>query len=149
MPVTAAKQVAAGPKPAEHDFMPALFGLEYSTYGVKRETFFVSFLLHTLLAAGLIVSSSFVYTHRQEIKTTVSGIVTDISPYILPPAKDEAGGGGGGGDRDKLQASKGNLPKLSDQQFTPPMVVVRNVDPKLPMEPTVVVPPQIPLPTGG
>jgi TonB family protein len=53
------------------------------------------------------------------------------------------GGGGGGGDRDKLQASQGRLPKQSMQQFTPPAVVVRNEAPKLPMEPTVVIPPQV------
>ena len=147
VPKPAVAAVAASSQ--AHDFMPALFGLEYSTYGVKRETFMVSFLLHTVLAAVIIVSSTFVYTHRQEIKATISGTVTDISPYILPPAADKAGGGGGGGDRDKLQASKGNLPKLSNQQITPPMVVIRNPNPKLAVEPTVVVPPQIPLPTGG
>ena len=54
-----------------------------------------------------------------------------------------AGGGGGGGDRDKIQASPGRLPKQSMQQFTPPAVVVRNPDPKLPMEPTVVIPPEV------
>lgn len=146
---TAVKPAVAPRTTAEHDFMPALFGLEYSTYGTKRETFLVSFLLHTAMAAALIVSSSFLYSHRDEIKKTVSNVVIDISPYVLPPAKDQAGGGGGGGDRDKLAASKGNLPKLAKDQFVPPMVVIRNENPKLPMEPTVVVPPQIPLPTGG
>jgi protein TonB len=149
MVAPAVKTAVAARTSAEHDFMPALFGLEYSTYGTKRETFFISFLLHTVLAAALIVSSTFVYSHRDEIKAKISGAVTDISPYILPPSADQAGGGGGGGDRDKLQASKGNLPKLARDQFTPPVVVIRNENPKLPMEPTVVVPPQIPLPTGG
>jgi periplasmic protein TonB len=65
----------------------------------------------------------------------------DIPP--LPPSKTAAGGGGGGGDRDILQASKGKLPKFSMQQIVPPMVVVRNENPKLTAEPTVVVPPQI------
>ena len=61
----------------------------------------------------------------------------------LPPSKTQSGGGGGGGDRDKLQASPGRLPKQSMQQFTPPMAVVRNPNPKLAMEPTIVVPPDI------
>src|ERR1051326_2316753 len=134
---------------ASRDFMPALFGLEYSTYGTKPTNFVCSFVLHTLLVVVLLISGTFVVSHRQEIKATVTGVVTDISPYVLPPAKDQAGGGGGGGDRDKLAASKGNLPKLAKDQFVPPMVVIRNENPKLPMEPTVVVPPQIPLPTGG
>ncbi len=60
--------------------------------------------------------------------------------------KDQtAGGGGGGGDRDKLQAPKGKLPKLAMEQITPPAMVIRNDHPKLPVEPTVVVPPQIKL----
>ena len=149
MPGTAVQPAIATAKAAEHEFMPALFGLEYSTYGSKRENFYVSFLLHMVLAVGIVLSSSFVYSHRQEITQKVTGVVTDISPYILPPAKDQAGGGGGGGDHDKLQASKGNLPKLAAQQITPPMVVIRNEHPKLAVDPTVVVPPQIPLPTGG
>ena len=57
--------------------------------------------------------------------------------------RPSSGGGGGGGDRDKLQASQGRLPKQSMQQFTPPMAVVRNLDPKLAVAPTIVVPPQV------
>ena len=129
--------------------MPALFGLEYSTYGTKPTNFVVSFLLHTLMAALLLISGSFLVSHRQDIKVTVTGVVTDISPYILPPSSTKAGGGGGGGDRDKLAATKGALPKLSREQFTPPAVVIRNRDPKLPMEPTVVGPPDIKLPQTG
>ena len=115
MPGIAVKPAPAPRPQAEHDFMPALFGLEYSTYGTKRENFLVSFLVHTVLVAALIVSSSFLYQHRQDIKIAVSGAVTEISPYILPSSPDKVGGGGGGGDRDKLEASKGKLPKLSNQ----------------------------------
>jgi len=63
----------------------------------------------------------------------------------LKPSKTQVGGGGGGGDRDVLQASKGRLPKFSMQQITPPMVVVRNEHPKLAVEPTIVIPPQVQL----
>ncbi|HMC58714.1 MAG TPA: energy transducer TonB, partial [Candidatus Solibacter sp.] len=66
---------------------------------------------------------------------------SDIPP--LPPSKTQVGGGGGGGDRDVLQATKGKLPKLAMTQITPPMVVVRNEHPKLAVEPTVVIPPQV------
>jgi TonB family protein len=74
--------------------------------------------------------------------------VTLVDPSDLPPlkpSKTQVGGGGGGGDRDVLQASKGKLPKLSMQQITPPVVVVRNEHPKLAVEPTIVVPPQVQL----
>ncbi len=78
------------------------------------------------------------------------GVVTDISPYLpLPPSKTRAGGGGGGGDRDKLAAPKGALPKLSKDQIVPPAIVIRNDNPKLAVDPSVVVPPQIKLPTVG
>jgi TonB family protein len=71
-----------------------------------------------------------------------------IDPGDLPalqPSKTLSGGGGGGGDRDKLQASAGRLPKQSMQQFTPPMAVVRNLQPKLEVPPTIVVPPEVKL----
>src|SRR5512146_594751 len=113
--------------PQQPDFMPTLFGLDYSTYGAQPTNFLVSFILHSLAVIGIIAITTYVLSHRQEIKATVTQVFTaDISPYVLPPAKTQAGGGGGGGDRDKLAASKGALPKLSTQQVTPPMVVVRN-----------------------
>jgi protein TonB len=74
--------------------------------------------------------------------------VTLVDPGDLPalkPSKTQVGGGGGGGDRDVLQASKGKLPKLSMQQITPPVVVIRNPAPKLAVDPTIIVPPQVQL----
>src|SRR5579863_1507718 len=74
--------------------------------------------------------------------------VTLVDPGDLPalkPSKTQVGGGGGGGDRDILQASRGKLPKLSMQQITPPVVVVRNEAPKLAVDPTIIVPPQVQL----
>ena len=62
-------------------------------------------------------------------------------------AHDTVGGGGGGGDHDKLVAPKGKLPKFAMKQFTPPVIVARNDHPKLAMEPSVVVPPQVKMPS--
>ena len=45
----------------------------------------------------------------------------------------------------RLVAPKGKLPKFSMQQITPPAMVIRNDNPKLAVEPTVVVPPQVKL----
>jgi len=129
--------------------LPTLFGEGYGTYQVRRETFVISFFLHIVTAAAIVLSSSYLYSHRQEIKQEVTGLVVDISPYVLPPSLTRAGGGGGGGDRDKLAAPKGALPKLSREQITPPAVVIRNEAPKLAVEPTVVVPPNISLPHTG
>lgn len=131
------------------EILPTLFGSGYGIYEVKRTTFILSFLLHVLGIILIATASLYIVQKQPEIKRHVIGLVADISPYVLPPAKNEAGGGGGGGDRDKLAASKGNLPKLAREQITPPAVVLRNDDPKLAVEPTVVVPPEIMLPTGG
>jgi periplasmic protein TonB len=78
-------------------------------------------------------------TKPHEVVTLIAP--DDIPP--LPPSKTQAGGGGGGGDRDKFQAPKGKLPKLAMEQITPPMMVVRNDHPKLAVEPTVVIPPEV------
>ena len=129
--------------------LPTLFGEGYGSYRMHSLTFVFSFLGHVLLAAALLASGHFVVTHRQQIQQQVVGVITDISPYILPPSKSQSGGGGGGGDRDKLQASKGALPKFAREQLAPPAAVVRNESPKLPVEPTVVVPPDILLPHTG
>src|SRR5215475_4745030 len=49
------------------------------------------------------------------------------------------GGGGGGGNRSLLPASQGTLPKAAARQFTPPSAERLNPEPKLIMEPTIVV----------
>ncbi len=80
--------------------------------------------------------------------TSQKPIVALVDPSDLPPlkpAKTQVGGGGGGGDHDVLQASKGKLPKLSMTQITPPAAVIRVQNPKLAVEPTIVVPPQVQL----
>ncbi|HEX9760951.1 MAG TPA: energy transducer TonB [Candidatus Acidoferrales bacterium] len=74
-------------------------------------------------------------------------IQIDLSPYMtqLPPGEKKAGGGGGGGERNPVPATRGRLPKFSMQQLSPP-ALARNPDPKLAVEPTVVVPPEIRVP---
>jgi TonB family protein len=58
--------------------------------------------------------------------------------------------GGGGGNRDPLPASRGDLPRASlDPQLAPPTVVLPKEPPKLAVDPTVMVAPEVPLPHGG
>src|SRR6516225_7073166 len=150
-PVVTKTEAPKPPKVEErHDILPTLFGEGEGLYRQRKETFVYSFILH-MIAAGLIIWSGFwVHEHKDEIKQQVVGLVTDISPYVpLPVSKTKAGGGGGGGDRDKLQAPKGALPKLSKDQIVPPAIVVPTENPKLTVDPSVVVPPQIKLPTQG
>lgn len=131
----------------EPAILPTLFGEGYGLYKTRKSTLVLSFLAHALAIVLLLVSGRFVAAHRPEIRQQVVGIVTEVSPYLLPPSATKAGGGGGGGDRDKLAASKGALPRFSREQLAPPAVVVRNENPKLAVEPTVVVPPEIYLAT--
>lgn len=116
-------------------------------YSHKKDGALASTAVHVVLLALLIGGTLF--ARRLPKTTTVRGpvmpLLADNDIPTLPPSKTQVGGGGGGGDRDKLAATKGRLPKLSMEQITPPMVVVRNQNPKLAVEPTVVVPPQIKL----
>jgi len=114
-------------------------------YNYKKNGVFGSTVVHMValsLIIGLTILGRRVIEHVKKPDATVTLIAPDDIPP-LPPSKTQAGGGGGGGDRDILKASKGRLPKFSMEQITPPMVVVRNDNPKLTAEPTVVVPPQI------
>jgi len=114
-------------------------------YDYKRNGALGSTVVHILAVAVIIGGTILGRRVVQQIEKpheTVTLLAPDDIP-ALPPSKTQVGGGGGGGDRDKFQAPKGKLPKLAMEQITPPMVVVRNPNPKLAVEPTVVVPPQI------
>ena len=111
-------------------------------YNYKGRGAFGSTVIH-VLALAVIIAGTYVGRKIVEVakpKETVLLIAPGELP-VLPPSKTLSGGGGGGGDRDKLQASEGRLPKQSMQQFTPPLAVVRNPDPKLPMNESILVPP--------
>jgi len=98
-----------------------------------------------ILAVAAIIAATYLGKRIVDVakpKDTVLLIAPDDLP-VLPPSSTKSGGGGGGGDRDKLQASQGRLPKQSMQQFTPPAAVIRNPNPKLAIDPTVVMPPDI------
>jgi protein TonB len=114
-------------------------------YDYKKNGALGSTAVH-VLAVIVIIGGTMLGRRVVQQITKPSEVVTLIAPDDippLPPSKTQAGGGGGGGDRDKFQASKGRLPKLSMQQITPPMVVVRNDHPKLAVEPTIVIPPEV------
>jgi len=147
-PVVSNPQASKVPPP-KPDILPTLFGEGYGIYEVRKGSFVISFLLNTLCVAALIAAGSWVAANPGKVAKNVELLMTDISPVILSPAPDVAGGGGGGGDRDKLESPKGALPKQSLQQITPPAVVVRNENPKLEVDPTVLVPPEIKLPNVG
>ncbi len=137
----------APPAEQKHEILPTLFGDGYGLYEVRKGSFVVSFLLNSAILALLIWVTSWTASHAPQIKKVV-GLSVDISPYVLPPSKDISGGGGGGGSHDINPASKGALPKFAKTQIAPPTVLPME-QPKLPVTPTVVVPPEIKLPQVG
>jgi periplasmic protein TonB len=116
-------------------------------YNYKKDGAFGSTIAHvvviSLIIGGTIWARRLV--PKVEAKPQTSTQLIDPGDFIpLKPANTQAGGGGGGGDHDVLQASRGKLPKFSLQpQITPPSAVIRNMNPKLAVEPTVMVPPDI------
>jgi TonB family protein len=113
-------------------------------YNYKGRGAFGSTVIHLAGLAVIVSGALFARKVVDKIqpKQTVELIAPDSIP-TLQPSKTLAGGGGGGGDRDKLQASKGRLPRQSMEQFTPPTVIVRNEHPLLPKEATVIIPPEV------
>jgi TonB family protein len=118
----------------------------WGLYGRQKKSFMMSTGFQVLCAVLLftVASSKAVQDKVQEYVPLVSPI--DLAPPDAAPKKQTMQGGGGGGDRSPLPASKGRLPKQALRQFTPPMAVVNNLNPKLMMEPSIIVPPDVPLP---
>ncbi len=104
-----------------------------------------SIAFHGVIIALLLVSGHFAAKKAKPLIHEVALLLpSDIMPYIADPKP--AGGGGGGGDRSPTPASKGVLPKFAREQYTPPAVVIRNQNPKLMMDPTLIGPPDLKLP---
>ena len=116
---------------------------QYNNY--RANGVFISALVHVGIL-GLLLSGA-LFGHQIVQKVVSRQTVTLIAPspdsYALPTSKKLVSGGGGGGDHDPLPAPKGRLPKVAMQQITPPAIVMRNEKPKLAVQPTVVVPPQV------
>lgn len=112
--------------------------------GNENKSRFMSVGIHAgIVLLGLLIGTNKVV--QQKIKDAVPLIAPDISPY-MPKKAQVMGGGGGGGDRSPTPPSKGKLPRPAPKQFTPPMAVVNNPQPKLVMEPTLIIQQDAPIP---
>jgi periplasmic protein TonB len=125
----------------------------WGEYNYKKKGATFSTVAHAALIGSLIAVSIIGARVKpvEQPKQSVTELVmpADLVMPITPKKQDTLAGGGGGGDRDKLQAPKGKLPKLAMEQITPPAMVIRNEHPKLEVEPTVVMPPQVKLPMAN
>ncbi|MFL6300810.1 MAG: energy transducer TonB [Terriglobales bacterium] len=133
------------PQPiAQADILPTLFGKGYGNYDVQPNNFLYSFLTHIVIGV-LIIVIPILLAKNPEPKIQAISVFTELSPYVLPASPKVVGGGGGGDEHLKVEASKGALPRLAQMQITPPTTHIENIDPKLAVAPTVVMPP-IPMP---
>jgi periplasmic protein TonB len=122
-----------------------LFSSNVISFPLSPSRLAISFALHVIALAVVSASSMWLF-NSETVRTRVAQFVPITSDFLLPVAPGKIGGGGGGGDHDKMSASKGTPPRFSTEQLTPPAAVVRNDDPKLTAEPTVVGPPDVLLP---
>lgn len=118
-------------------------------YGGQEKTAGLSsVLIHCGVVALLAVIGTNKYVQQKIRDVTPLIAPVDIAAWQPknPQQKQAMGGGGGGGDRSPTPPSKGKLPRAALKQFTPPTAVVRNENPKLPMEPTIIAQPDANLP---
>jgi len=116
-----------------------------SEYSSKSRA--VSMVVHVgLVVLALVIGGN--KEIREEITQRAVLIAPVLEAYVptQAPKKQLSGGGGGGGNNNPLPPNKGKLPRADVKQFTPPTQEVLNPDPKLVMEPTVIAPPDMPLP---
>lgn len=117
------------------------------TGGQETRAGSLSLIVHaTVITLLLVIGTN--ETIQKKAKEAVTLIAPDLAPYVPKnaPQKQAMGGGGGGGDRSPTPPAKGKLPRPAPKQFTPPVQVVQNEQPKLIMEPTLVIQPDAQLP---
>jgi TonB family protein len=119
----------------------------FQDYQLQPASWLNSVLVH---AIGItIMLLPFAMEHlTQPVKAANKYAMVDISPYLAdgPGAATKSGGGGGGGDRSPTPASKGAVPRFAKQQLAPPMAVILNPAPQLPVQASLLGPPELKLP---
>jgi TonB family protein len=114
---------------------------------MRPQSFLVSTLLQTIAVAILFLTASSPVVQRTVTQVATLVAPADLVEVLSPPKARVNQGGGGGGDRSPLPASKGRLPKAALRQFVPPAEVLNNPAPKLAMEPSILAPPDLALPS--
>ncbi len=114
-------------------------------FGSARRSTLLSGVLHAAAIALVLFATRVQTPNLDRIVHSVLLAPRDIAEYLSPMKRDLPGGGGGGG-LSPLPASKGRLPRQAPRQFTPPQVEVQNWNPRLTVEPTILVNPDVALP---
>jgi TonB family protein len=113
-------------------------------YATPKRSALLSGLLH---AAAIVAALTIAGVKNPSIIwKPVTLVGRDIGRYLASVPREKAGGGGGG-TRSGTAASLGRLPRAARRQFTPPVVEYQNLNPQLPMEPTLVMASEIVLPS--
>ncbi|MBZ5583214.1 MAG: energy transducer TonB [Acidobacteriia bacterium] len=110
-------------------------------YFSQKRSVLVSGLLH---AAAIVLVLALTGVPTRPVARFVKAVLVIPRDLVLPASRRD--GGGGGGVHSPLPASQGRLPRQALRQFTPPQVTAVNPDPRLIMEPTILVAPDIALP---
>lgn len=115
-------------------------------YAPQGASWINSALVHVLGIAVLILPF-YISQVLTPVKAAEPVEIVDISPYLpVSGPDDHTGGGGGGGDRSPTPASQGAVPEFTKEQLAPPAAVVPEVEPQLPVDPTLLGPPELKLP---
>jgi protein TonB len=110
----------------------------------------ISIGIHGAIFALVLVLPLFLhFSSKTQANTKVDVTPIDLSPYMskLPAGAQKAGGGGGANDHTLTPPNKGKLPKFKWTQFTPPQIKIENQNPKLAMDPSLLGPPDLKVPS--
>jgi TonB family protein len=124
---------------------PVLVRNIWGQYGHQKKSWAMSFAFQCSIVALLVLAGTN-KTVQQKVVAFIPLIDPVMSPPDMPPKAQTMHGGGGGGDGSTQPATRGRLPKPALRQFTPPVAVANNLNPKLTMEATIIAPPDTVLP---
>lgn len=97
----------------------------------------------TFYALLILLIAILVRNHVQLAAPVKQVTIADLTVPLPPPVAPKAAAiGGGGGQHNLTPVTQGHLPKLAQQQIVPPAAPPK-IDPKLAVEPTVVVQPNL------
>jgi protein TonB len=109
----------------------------------------ISIGLHVVVFALAIFVPIWLTSKAQAVTKQLDVTPIDLSPYIakLPAGANKAGGGGGANNHTLAPPNRGKLPKFTWTQFAAPQVHPINQNPKLAMDPSLLGPPDLKVPS--